>query len=437
MKRRLMLSIGAAVFAVGGTAVSGMLSQGHAFAAGATNAKKAAAEAKAARKAIAGRDADKAVRHAEAAVANDPRSAEYRAMLGQAYLLAGRFTSAGQALRDALALNPENGRAALNLVLASIAQGDWGVARALLQTHADQIPASDRGLAYALAGDPVTAVDILSAAAREPTATAKTRQNLALSLALAGRWGDAKTVASADVAPDQLNARLLKWVAFARPTNAYEQVATLLGVRAVEDAGQPVVLALARQPAVALAAAPAPAPVSQPEDSYLPEPADLSSAPAPEPASTAPVAVAVAEPALVFAPRNEIVQPLPVRRTAEAPRAAVAARAPAEPHAPPARASGKFVVQLGAFTNADVARDSWARIARRVPALQGQAPQGASVSTRAGSFYRLSVGGFARRDADALCRSLRTSGARCFVRVQAGDAAARWYRPGGNQVAAR
>ncbi|NDS27982.1 tetratricopeptide repeat protein, partial [Escherichia coli] len=58
-------------------------------------------------------------------MANDPQNAEYRALLGQAYLLAGRFASANQALGDALTLNPGDGRVALNLVLAKIAGGDW------------------------------------------------------------------------------------------------------------------------------------------------------------------------------------------------------------------------------------------------------------------------------------------------------------------------
>ena len=45
MNARIMLSIGAAVFAVGGTAVTGVVTQGYAFATSAPNAKKAASEA--------------------------------------------------------------------------------------------------------------------------------------------------------------------------------------------------------------------------------------------------------------------------------------------------------------------------------------------------------------------------------------------------------
>ena len=189
MNSRKMIKFGLSALVLGGVAVTGVATQGFtntAFATAGASAKKAASEAKDARKAIAKRKAGEAVQHAEAAVANDPANAEYRALLGQAYLLAGRFTSASQALADALTLNPQDGRVALNLALAKVAQGDWAGARTMLQAHAGTIPASDRGLAFALAGDPVTAVDILGPAVREATATAKTRQNFALSLALAG-----------------------------------------------------------------------------------------------------------------------------------------------------------------------------------------------------------------------------------------------------------
>ncbi len=446
MNARLMLSIGAAVFAVGGTAVTGMVTQGYAFAATAPNAKKAAAEADAARKAIAKRQAENAVGHAELAVANDPQNAEYRSILGQAYLLSGRFTSAGQALNDALTLDPGNGRIALNLVLAKIAQGDWAGARSTLQTHADQIPASDRGLAFALAGDPVTAVEILTPAVREPTANAKTRQNLALSFALAGRWSEARAVAATDVAPDQLDARILQWASFSRPTNAYDQVASLLGVRAVQDGGQPVALALAQQPNVAVAVA-APAPVADPVDAYMPGPAPVAVAEAaPAPVAAVPEAAPVVQqvagtgPQVVFGPSAEVVQVVPARVQ---PVRVVAVKPAAKPVAkvasvqPAKLGSGNYYVQLGAFDSAAVAKDSWARVARRVPKLAGYAPQGANFSTRAGNFYRLSVGGFVRNDANALCRQVRASGGVCFVRAQAGDAVANWAKKGDTQVASR
>lgn len=444
MNSRTMLKLGLSALVLGGVTVTGVASQGlslSAFAASGANAKKAQSEAKQARKALAQRKGDQAVRHAELAVANDPSNAEYRALLGQSYLRAGRFTSAAQALTDALALDPANGGVALNLALAKIAQGDWAGARATLQVNAERIPASDRGLAFALAGDPVAAVEILAPAAREASATAKTRQNLALALALSGRWREATQVAAMDIPPDQLGARIMEWAAFARPTNAYDQVALLLGVRPVADTGQPVALALAQQPNIAVAAA---APAADPVDAYMPaaapEPVQQAAAEAP----AEPQQVAAAGPRVVFGPRAEVVQavPVPARRqpapvavAAAIPRPSRAA-APTRP-APAARAPGNHYVQLGAYANAAVARDAWGRFSRRVPALAGSTPQGAQVSTQAGNFYRLSVGGFARSDADALCRQVKAGGGSCFVRPGAGDGVASWIKPARGQVAAR
>lgn len=455
MNARKMIKFGLSALVLGGVAVTGVATQGYtssAFATSGANAKKAASEAKDARKAIAKRKAEAAVQHAEAAVAYDPANAGYRALLGQAYLLSGRFASASQALNDALTLDPEDGRVALNLVLAKIAQGDWAGARATLQTHADRIPASDRGLAFALAGDPVTAVEILGPAAREATATAKTRQNLALSLALAGRWKEAGEIAAMDVSPDQLQARLTEWAKFARPTNAYDQVASLLGVHAVEDGGQPVALALAQQPGVAVAAV---VPVADPVDAYMPgvpqgaaevaaeAGVEVAAAPQPE-VQPEPQQVAGTGPQVVFGPRAEIVQQIRVARAAPARVAPAKApvRTAAVPVATPVPVAkgkpGNFYVQLGAYQNAAVARDAWARHSRRVPALRDETPQGVQFSTRAGSFYRLSVGGFARNDAAALCQQVRASGSPCFVRVGAGDSVAAWVKGGGRaQVAAR
>ncbi|MBB4839546.1 Flp pilus assembly protein TadD [Sphingomonas kyeonggiensis] len=459
MKIRSKLVIGLSALAAGGTLAAGITTQGFAlsaFATDAPNAKKAAQEAGAARKAIAKRKAGDAVAHAEAAVANDPQNAEYRALLGQAYLLAGRFASANQALADTLTLNPGDGRAALNLVLAKIAGGDWPGARAMLDSHEDTIPAADRGLAYALAGDPVKAVEILGPAARAEDATAKTRQNLALALALSGRWAEAKQVASVDVAPDQLNARMMQWVNFARPTNAYDQVAALLNVTPVQDLGQPVRLALAQQNVMLAAATVQPvqtAPAPEAVDTYMPGvPANAEAVAAEAGVSTAvaaaapAVAVTEANPVagtnagVVFGPRAEVVQSVPVAAVrASAPSVAVAAKAPRliEKSAVAAKPSrGNFYVQLGAYVSPAVARDAWNRMDDRVPGLAGQTPYGAKVSTKAGNFYRLSVGGYDRSGANALCQQIKSSGQTCFVRAGAGDATAAWVKPG-TRLAAR
>lgn len=446
MNTRSKIKLGLSAAALGGVALTGFASQGFvssALAAASASAKKAAAEAKLAQKAVAKRKGEQAVQHAEAAVANDPTNAEYRALLGQSYLLAGRFASASQALSDTLTLNPDNGTAALNLALAQIGQGNWGGARTTLQTYADQIPAGDRGLGFALAGDPVTAIDILTPAAREAGATAKTRQNLALSLALAGRWKEAHQVAAMDIAPDQLQNRLNEWAKFARPANAYDQVAALLKVQPVEDAGQPMALALSQQSGVAVAAA---TPHPDSVDAFMPKvtnapmelPVQAAAIEAPIEAAPAPAQIAGTGPQVAFGPREEIVQaiarPAPggeakIAKAAKPTKAAKVANKPAR---------GSYYVQLGAFSNAGGAKLAWGRHTKRVSSLSDATPYTARISTRAGSFYRLSVGGFARNDADSLCRQVRAGGGSCFVRTAAGDAVASWAKPNSRtQVASR
>ncbi|TKD50075.1 SPOR domain-containing protein [Sphingomonas baiyangensis] len=425
-RTKLSLTIGALL--LGGTAIGGIGVMGAAVAGASDEAaatREAARSAKQAEKALAKRDAAAAIAAAENAVAFDADEASHRALLGSAYLSAGRFMSAAQALDDALTLDPSNGRAALNLALAQIAIGDWQTARETLSSHAAHIAPADRGLALALAGDPMGGVNILGEVARDPSADAKVRQNLALALALAGRWPEAKTIAAIDLSPADVDARILEWAKFARPGGAADQVASLLGVTPAEDLGQPVRLAL-NPPAEVMAA------VSQPATTATASIAAADIAPAP--AAASPITAG----GIVFAARREIVQPIPI--AVEAPVRTARVDAPAHkpaaaPAAPRSFAKGQYHVQLGAYDNAGVARDAWGRLSRRVAVLKGQAPHGVGVSAGGRDFYRLSVGGFARADADAVCRSVRASGNRCFVRTQAGDKLASWAQ--GERYAAR
>ncbi|MBN8814672.1 MAG: SPOR domain-containing protein [Sphingomonas sp.] len=387
-------------------------------------------------KAIAKRNADDAVRYAELAVGEQPQSAEYRALLGQAYLMAGRFESAGTALKDSLSISPGDGKVALNLALAQIAEGDWQGARSTLDSNARSIPVSDRGLAMALAGDPAAAVNLMLPIARQPGADAKLRQNLALSLALGGRWQDAKVVAGMDLSPTETDKRIEEWAAFARPTGRADQVASLLGVTPVSDPGQPVALALnAATPIVAVAAV-APVPVA-------PAPV-VESAPTPPAAVVAAfVAPQPAKPAVVFGPRAEVVQPLPVKAVVTPPLQPGVAVSPVKsknfvkplvattttPGAAkvvkPVVGKGNYVVQLGAYDSAGVARDGWARASRN---FSGYAPQGMPITVGGKTFYRLSVGGFDEAGAKRLCSSYRAKGGKCFIRTAAGDTAAAWTK---------
>lgn len=408
MKSHTLFGIGATALLLGGFAAGGVTLAG-----APEVGKQAEKAARKATKALNKGQGAGAITLAEAAVALAPQEARYRLLLAQAYLKAGRFASAQATFADVLALEPGNGRAALNLALTKIAGGDWGAARTLLTQHAGAIPARDRGLAWALSGDPIGGVQILMAAAREPGADARTRQNLALALALAGQWREAKMVVLRDMAEKDATRRLMQWMAFARPSHASDQVAALLGVRVVEDAGQPAALALSQ---------PAPAePSSPPVAVAAVDPAEAHVA--------AEVPAAGGAVRIVFAERREVVQPLP----STAPRIAAAGGAfktrlsvAVPPRAP---AAGQWYVQLGAFDSAGVARNAWARATRRYAALADHTPAGTEFHGRRGSFYRLAVGGFARGDAVSLCRTLRAEGGACFVRQAAGDRVAAWAKP--------
>ncbi|UZK69699.1 tetratricopeptide repeat protein [Sphingomonas sp. S1-29] len=404
-------------------------------------ARQAEKDARAAQKALGSRAFARAIGHAEQAVAMVPQDAGYRALLGQSYLSGGRFLSAAQALEEALSLDPTNGRAALNLALAQTAMGQWEGARATLASHAAYIGAADRGLALALAGDPVGAVQLLGEAARLPDADAKVRQNLALSLALSGRWMEAKTIAEIDLPAGQVQERIMQWAAFARPTTASDQVAALMGIVPVADQGRPVGLAL-NAPAEHLATVPQPPVVTEPADASVIEPSAVAFIDVPVPATPPGDGRMTSAARIVFAERREIVQAIPtayasrVRMAAvrPQPRAAARAQVPARlAAAGPLR--GDFFVQLGAYADAQVAQAAWSRMARRVDTLGAMTPQGASINVHARNFYRLSVGGFARADADRVCRSVRAEGGNCFVRAQAGDRMAAWA--GKSQIAMR
>lgn len=395
------------------------------------DAKAAADCAADAQRMLAKKQWDKAVKLAEEAVGLNGQDAGYRALLGAAYLRAGRFASAEQAYRDVMTLQPDNGRAALNLALAQIGTGKWDEARVTLDSHAATIAPADRGLAIALAGDPAGAVEVLTVAARSAEADAKTRQNLALAYAMAGRWAEARALVSVDLDAGAVDARLGEWASFVRPRSASDQVASLLGVTPVVDPGQPVALALAGTVPVTTAekvdafmpgrADPAVEAAVVADAAQLEEPA-VAMVPAvpaaPAPALPAPARVIAAQPA------GYKIASAPAPRRAAAPAAAV--RMPAK---------GDWFVQIGAYQNAAVARDGWGRAARRLPVLARLNPNGATATVKGSSVYRLSVGGFARTDAVTLCRGLRARGAPCFVRGGVGEQIAAWHKGAATRTA--
>ena len=379
----------------------------------------------------------------EEAVEYRPNDASFRALLGNIYLASGRYASAERSYHDALTLAAPDPQVVLKYALVQIAQGKTDAAVAMLGEAQSLIDPADLGLALALAGRNEDAVAVLEPASRARGADARTRQNLALAYALSGNWSQARVVAAQDLAANQVEARMAEWLAMARPGQASAQVASFIGIQPVaNDPGQPVRLALAKTPSATRQAAvdaPRPAPVA----AAAPVASVAPVAPAPQiteneiPVEESPVFEAPVEVAAVVAPPAprvvEAPRPEPRTASARAPRPALtpaAVRLTQTVHELRRNASlrtgasrSRAVVQLGAFNKREYIAGAWNRAAARHAALRHYTPVTARFDGAKGTFYRLSVKGFASdRQAIDLCNSLKRAGANCFVRAAYNDA---------------
>lgn len=354
------------------------------------------------------------VAQAERAVAAMPYAADYRRMLGDAYLAAGRFRSAETAFADAPSLQPDQPKAVLGIVLSKIALGQSAAAQEMLATHQSALAVSDYGLALALAGDPKAAADVLTQAVRHHEANGKIRQNLALALALSGRWDEARAMAAVDLPPDLVNQRVAQWAGLAKPEAAWTQVASLMGITPQPDAGQPQALALALAPAApvrgqAQLAAALPSSI-MPQTGVRPV-ADRSGIdPAMGQGGTGQGDAGLASAFLPPPPSTSLV--LRPAKGAQM-RSVGGARG--------------YVVQIGAFRSPKAAAIGWRKASARWAVLRRHDVRQARVQLTKGDFYRLSVGGFATRSAAGqLCAGIRAKGGQCFVRTLTPADGIRW-----------
>lgn len=395
---------------------------------------------------------DSAIGHAEAAVLADPRNAGFRAMLGAAYLDAGRFNSASQAFGEALELGDNDPRTVLSYALAKIATGDNKSALAKLAANERAIAPADLGLALALAGQPEKGVHYLVNSVRNGSGSSKARQNLAYAYALAGNWRAARVMAAEDVPADQLDARLSGWASTARPEDYQTRVAQLLGVTAVADNGQPQHLALANFPSQPMMVAQAEeqaktaevaaaepseseamafgvrdidvAQVSAPQANPVPaQKASATATPTPAPTPRATMPAVAAAPAR-SAPRfvsNAVVQNVPAASRSAPARAAAPAPAPAAKAPRQARmavATGSadtHRIQLGSFNTRKVAEAKWDEFTKRFPQLKGHDLVITEARVKGRTFYRLAAAGFGARSARSMCGTVKSSGRGCFA----------------------
>lgn len=313
---------------------------------------------------------DAGVAMAEARVQAAPADIEARRTLAQVYLASGRFRSAAQAYDDALALVPQDNTLRLKKALALLGQGNSVAAIGEL----DRIRGlADAGLAYALAGQAERGVELLTEAARAPDATPRTRQNLALALALAGQWARAKVVAGQDLDPAAVEMRLRQWAMLAATADPAAQTAGVLAVAAdAGDPGRPIGLAYV-------------APASKPVELVLavPKPPQVS----------------------ILPPSPKPVRARLTRTSADAPAPLATAR--------------QWVVQLGAYDRPELVDSNWERIQRRAgDLLDGYEPTRTEKLVGDRRYYRLSIAGFERRSAAVdLCEALQAKGRDCFVRL--------------------
>lgn len=392
-----------------------------------------------AHKAIEQGHGDRAVAHAEAAVMAEPRNAAYRAMLGAAYMEAGRFQSAATSFDDALTLGDASPRTALSLALAQIAAGNSQGGLATLDEWRGDIDAADLGLALALAGQPQRGVHVLGNALRNGQNTPKVRQNLAYAYALSGDWRAARLMAAEDVPADQLDQRIGEWAVLAQPENSNARVAALLAVPITADSGQPVALALHNNPgteALALEAAADAAPAGDfayaAPQGELPavnapatqaaEPVEVDfaaafPAPAPLPAPTGAAPAQVAADAVRFA-TAPVVQQAPATLAAEPRRSARSTPVKAAPlKAAPVKAiqASTHLVQLGSFSSEASAKRAWGIYAKRYPQLSDHDMVITRAVVRGKTYFRVSAAGFGRDGSRSMCAKVKSGGEGCIA----------------------
>jgi hypothetical protein len=199
-------------------------------------------------------------------------------------------------------------------------------------------------------------------------------------------------------------------LALAKPATATRQAAVEQPAQPVAAAAQPVVAAAPPEPQLAEVAIPAAEPYYAPQPAVEraaiapPLPVDLAESPRPAPRK---VAARAPRPGLTLAAR--VTQSLPALRHNAALRVGAG--------------RSRAVVQLGAYNSRNFIAGAWNKASSRHAALRQFTPVTARFDGPRGTFYRLSVKGFASdRQAIDLCTSLKRAGANCFVRAAYNDA---------------
>ncbi|MBK9003794.1 MAG: SPOR domain-containing protein [Sphingomonadales bacterium] len=433
MKNKTLVKLALSTAVVGFTALGGagvVASSAATHASADVQAKKAHGWAKKAEALFAKGKTEKALGFAEAAVEADLTNLEYRSLLARIYMAQGRFVAAERTFMDVMELGQVDARTVVGVALTRTAQGKVESAISLVDAHRSILPASDYGLALALAGDSKRSIDVLVEAIRADNASSRTRQNLALAYALDGRWRDARVMALQDLPQNSADMRIAEWVQIARPGAYLPRVASLLKVTPREDAGQPVRLALggaAMAPIMAAAEPETPVAVAAAEPAAFSELAAVGPAPVAAGYEEADVRIAAAvasvgetEAPLIKAPET----PAKSVEAAPAPKPVKLALADTSSESP--KPAGKFLVQLGAFSSAGNAQKAWNQYTRKHKILNGFSSASSTVNIKGKTLTRLAASGFGNyQAAAAACSQIKKAGGDCVVKTVGGSAPVR------------
>lgn len=394
-----------------------------------------------ARKALGAGQADKAIQLGERLVAANPQEPGYRAILGQAYLRAGRFESAAQALDEAMQLGDNSARTALGLALANSGLGRNAEAVAILDDWREAIPAADLGLAYAMAGQAERGTAILVDALRGGENTPKLRQNLAYAYALNGRWREARIMASQDVPADRLDERISSWASQAKPEDSRLRVAGLIGAPLRSDGGMPAQLALQLSPAQQQLAAETSIQRVEPMVAESGELPAVQAQPVQQAAyQSASLPWIQAQTAKLMFIEVPVIQRAPASLPGHGPgaksersaaslaggpgRVMKRPAAPVRPAAAPVLSKGTtHAVQLGSFFSEQGARRAWGQAVARNPELRGFKMVISSSHVRGKTHWRVTAAGLDGRGAGGLCAKVKARGGTCFAYATTGKPA--------------
>lgn len=402
--------------------------------------KKAAKWAAKAEKYMAAGNVDKAVYNAELAVEADFRNSIHRSTLARGYIAQGRFNAAERTLQDVLDLGQKDPRTIISLALLRTSQGNTASAISMLDSYRDILPASDYGLALAVAGDKIRSIETLENGVRNSN-TAQLRQNLALAYALNGQWREARVMASQDLTGTQVSENISKWAGYARPNAYQERVAGLLGVSPREDSGQPARLALNSRstsnvnfasnrgngelPAIG------PAPTSLVDNISVARENDVKIASASKFAAASVKTASTAPTKFIIEDVNGVVKGSVPKRPAAIPATKKPVKLALSNSASKQTSSrkvagGTYMIQLGAFSSSKNAQFAWSKLTKEYAVLKPFRSANSVVNSNGRQLYRLAVMGFGNLDsAKSICNKIKSRGGKCIVRKSTNTAAVR------------